>query len=143
MPTVLRPHLLPSTTVKFAVNDSIASQIYDIQMSNGGSQVHLVGPPVPAGAWIVAAPPIKNSSGQTIAAHEYPDCFPVPTIAKAGPPSTGEIVTCLGQYNLHESVTYQPASHYWPLQWYESGIFLALAVLLSGSCFWLVNRRQV
>jgi hypothetical protein len=24
-------------------------------------------------------------------------------------------------------VTYQPASRYWPFQWYETGLFLALA----------------
>ena len=48
----------------------------------------------------------------------------------------------LAAYDLHESVTYQPASHYWPLQWYETGIFLAFAGALSGTCFWWISRRQ-
>ena len=41
----------------------------------------------------------------------------------------------------HVVVTYQPASRYWPLQWYETGIFVAAAVALVGLCFWLVRRR--
>jgi ABC-2 family transporter len=41
----------------------------------------------------------------------------------------------------HEVVTYQPASRYWPLQWYELAIYLAAAVLLAGLCIWRVRRR--
>jgi hypothetical protein len=40
----------------------------------------------------------------------------------------------------HEVVTYQPASRYWPLQWFELGIFLAAALLLAGACAWRVRR---
>jgi hypothetical protein len=37
-------------------------------------------------------------------------------------------------------VTYQPASRYWPLQWYELLVFLAGALLLVGACAWRVRR---
>ena len=40
----------------------------------------------------------------------------------------------------HEVVTYQPASRYWPLQWYELGVFLAAALLLAAACAWRVRR---
>jgi len=40
----------------------------------------------------------------------------------------------------HEVVTYQPASRYWPLQWYELGLFLVAALLLAGACAWRVRR---
>lgn len=40
----------------------------------------------------------------------------------------------------HEVVTYQPANRYWPLQWYEMGVFLAAAMLLAGACAWRVRR---
>ena len=53
-----------------------------------------------------------------------------------------QIGACLAKYNLHETVTYQPASHYWPLQWIETGIFLVLAGALAGTCFWWIRRRQ-
>jgi hypothetical protein len=39
----------------------------------------------------------------------------------------------------HELVTYQPASRYWPLQWYELGAFLAAASLLAAACAWRVR----
>jgi len=42
---------------------------------------------------------------------------------------------------FHEVVTYQPASRYWPLQWYELAIYLAAAVALAGFCVWLIRRR--
>ena len=37
--------------------------------------------------------------------------------------------------------SYQPVSHYWPLQLVETGIFLALALALAGFCFWRLDRR--
>jgi hypothetical protein len=40
----------------------------------------------------------------------------------------------------HEVVTYQPASRYWPLQWYELGVFLTAALLLAASCAWRVRK---
>jgi hypothetical protein len=40
----------------------------------------------------------------------------------------------------HEVVTYQPASRYWPLQWFELGAFLAAALLIAGVCAWRIRR---
>jgi len=40
----------------------------------------------------------------------------------------------------HEALAYQPASHYWPLQWYELAIFLGAAVILAAACLWRVRR---
>ena len=37
---------------------------------------------------------------------------------------------------------YQPTSRYWPIQWIETAIFLALALALTGFCFWLLARRR-
>lgn len=58
--------------------------------------------------------------------------------------STGQFnaAKCMANFSakLHQLVVYQPASHYWPLQWSESGLFLGLAVILGVTCFWLVRR---
>lgn len=40
----------------------------------------------------------------------------------------------------HEVITYQPSGRYWPLQWYELGVFLAAALLLAAFCAWRVRR---
>jgi ABC-2 family transporter protein len=47
----------------------------------------------------------------------------------------------IGSLGLRSSVTYQPASHFWLLQWTETGVFLAAAVLLTAFCFWWTRRR--
>jgi ABC-type transport system involved in multi-copper enzyme maturation permease subunit len=50
-------------------------------------------------------------------------------------------VNWLGTLGLRQDITYQPTSHFWPLQWTETGIFIAAAVLLAGFCFWWTRRR--
>ena len=47
----------------------------------------------------------------------------------------------VGTLGLRQDMTYQPASHFWPLQFAETGIFVAVAVLLAGFCFWWTRRR--
>lgn len=54
-----------------------------------------------------------------------------------------EFQACLTQLsaNFHLAVAYQPASRFWPLQGYETAIFLGLAMILIGVCFWWVRRH--
>jgi hypothetical protein len=40
----------------------------------------------------------------------------------------------------HEALAYQPASHYWPLQWCELAIFLGTALVLAAACLWRIHR---
>ena len=42
----------------------------------------------------------------------------------------------------HELVTYQPASHYWPLQWIETALYFALAAGFCALCTWQIRRRN-
>lgn len=51
-----------------------------------------------------------------------------------------DCVTKVGA-TFHELVTYQPASRYWPFQWYEMAIFLSAALVLSGFSIWWVRRH--
>jgi hypothetical protein len=38
-------------------------------------------------------------------------------------------------------VTYQPANRFWAFQGIETAIFVVLALLLAGFCFWWVRHR--
>jgi ABC-type transport system involved in multi-copper enzyme maturation permease subunit len=141
LPTAIRPNLLPSTTATFAVNQTTMSQSHGIY-GNGGN-LHIDGLGIPRGAWIISEAPVEDAAGQVANMSDYPQCFPGPGLFKArGQDPFPQMGACLASFNLHETVIYQPASHYWPLQWTESGIFLVLTMVLSGFCFWWIRRRQ-
>ena len=77
-----------------------------------------------------------------------PNTFPAAAVARATdrtatqPPAAFNAAAqeCLNKLGIRNIVTYQPRNHYWPLQTYETLIFLALAVALATFCFWRVNR---
>ncbi|MEV8517839.1 ABC transporter permease subunit [Dactylosporangium sp. NPDC051484] len=148
----VRPHLLPSTTTTLPISQTSTG------FSGSQTEFHF-DLPTPPGAWLTSQPPVKNSSGQVVRIDSYPECFPDSQgdasdlspqgFAQAhihGPRTeldqASQIGACLAKYDLHETVTYHPASHYWPLQWVETGIFLVLAGSLAGTCFWWIRRRQ-
>jgi ABC-type transport system involved in multi-copper enzyme maturation permease subunit len=60
-----------------------------------------------------------------------------------GPGPAGPLLAqrCLDQLGVRDLLTYQPAGRYWAFQWSELAIFVALALLLVGICFWWVRRR--
>jgi hypothetical protein len=67
----------------------------------------------------------------------------VPSGATRAPAPTESFNDCIAHLStqFHLAVTYQPASRYWDFQWYEMAIFLGLALVLVGFCFWWVRRR--
>jgi hypothetical protein len=77
-----------------------------------------------------------------------PNTFPAQAVAgatdrtAAQPPAAFNTAAqeCINKLGIRDIVTYQPLSHYWPLQAYETLIFLGLAVALAALCFWRVNR---
>jgi hypothetical protein len=42
---------------------------------------------------------------------------------------------------FRQTIAYQPASRYWPFQWAELGVFLALAVALAAFSAWWIRHR--
>jgi hypothetical protein len=95
------------------------------------------------GAWIISSGAV-NAAGQP--ASTLPAaCTPTAQSLSRAPGSAtafhGDGQRCLASHLIREAVSYQPASHYWPLQLTEAGIFLALAVGLAGWCSWRLGRR--
>ena len=139
MPTVVRPNLLPSTTVTYPINATTTAEANGIFGQNG--LFYIEGLTTPQGSWVLNNSPVENSSDSDVNMQNYNTCFLGPLTTKQSV-SPAQIGACLSKYDLHEAMTYQPASHYWPLQWIETGIFTVLAGVLSGSCFWWIRRRQ-
>lgn len=48
---------------------------------------------------------------------------------------------CMEEHGLVHVTTYHPASHYWPLQLVETGLYLAAGAALIGFAAWYVLRR--
>jgi hypothetical protein len=65
-----------------------------------------------------------------------------PPPAACGANSTYSACTAaIARLHLRQVLVYQPASRFWALQWYETAIYLALALALAGFCVWWVRRR--
>jgi hypothetical protein len=82
------------------------------------------------GAWILSQQTV-NASGQpaTLPA-SLTDC-----------PSMSDCATALTKAGYQQQVTYQPAGNFWTLQWAETGLYLGLALTLTGFCTWWIRRR--
>ena len=134
--TQFRADLLPSTTTTRAVDAALLGQAGGIGTGADAAGPVFVDTPGPPGAWIQSETDLENSAGQTISATEVNGCLNDPE------PDMAAIGDCLAPYNLHIDLTYQPADNYWPLQWAETGIYLTLAGLLGGACFWRIRRQH-
>ena len=97
-------------------------------------RVDLVQDPGLPGAWILQNQTV-TASGQVFHGPASPqDCG-----EQASAQSCLEWVHTL---NLRQAILYQPAGRFWALQWAETGVFLALAVLLVAFSFWWLRRRS-
>ena len=98
--------------------------------SNGGlwvqTQVNI------PGAWILSSQ-IITPSGHPASSE--------PATAACTNPTVQRCDSYIENLHLRQTVTYQPANRYWALQWCETAIYLALAVILTGLCLWRIRRR--
>jgi hypothetical protein len=128
-PLWIRPHVIPPNRTITTIEAAQANVI-----PTGGPTITVAATRVPGqpGAWITSSGPV-NTAGQ-----------PVATPAACGLPGgsgSPEWDNCLARHGIRMAVSYQPVSHYWPLQLTETGLFLALALALAGLCFWRLDRR--
>ena len=125
MPSFVRPHLIPPAHTTAAVSPG------DAHWVPHGNGLLITGKAVIPGAWVL------STSG-----HIYtgPATYTLRTCHN-GPTSTPACGKAFASLHAQQLVTYQPASRYWPLQGYETAIALALALALTGICFWKIRRR--
>jgi ABC-2 family transporter protein len=142
----LRPHLVPAKHVSTAIGAALG-----ISQSPSGLSVFPGGASIP-GAWVLSTRIVDNAGHGPTKAFLKSACGSLggPPQASSGdhsavPPAAvqHQFQTCTTKVaaRFHELVTYQPASHYWSLQWAETGIFIALALALTGFAFWWVQDR--
>jgi hypothetical protein len=130
MPLWIRPHLTPPSHTTAGIY--AADQVY-------GTLTADVVPGHP-GAWILSSQAL-NPAGQPVTTIPAA-CTSVAYPGQKGGASGTTPAQCMQSRGYREAITYLPTSRYWPLQWIETGIFLALALVLAGFCFWRLGRRR-
>jgi ABC-type transport system involved in multi-copper enzyme maturation permease subunit len=128
VPFWIRPHLI--TPVRAVSALKIAS-VSIIGTGSGGTLSVGAAPNVP-GAWLYSEH-VTTASGST-------DLGPAP--AQCGPNSGyNACQAAIARMHLRQVVIYQPASRYWAFQWYETALYVVVALALAGFCWWWVRRR--
>jgi hypothetical protein len=134
----VRPHLLP------------AKEVVDSTMLGKGVEflpkvVRVVAapPPIP-NAWMVSAA-IVDRAHHALSIPQLHDLLVriCPTVATSVLADGAPALRCRValSHQVQQLVTYQPPSHYWPLQALETAIFLAAALALIGATVWRIGRR--
>ena len=126
MPIWIRPHLQPPVTTTIA----ITSPRFNIEIT-GSDRMKALALNAPVGSWTISDEDL-GPTGQVLNLRAPDACLQA---------STDDACTAyvLAQH-LTEELTYQPEDRYWRFQAYESGIFLALSLALTGFSTWRVKR---
>jgi hypothetical protein len=149
----IRPHLLAPTHALFKLT---AGAGLGIVGSTSGVIPATGQPPLP-NAWPISTALVDRAhhvlttaqlhdllvrTCPTIAAGSLQPTGPEPTKHVTGA-ALQTLLSCGRSlsHHLQVLVTYQPSSHYWPLQALETAIFLAAAFLLIGATIWRIGRR--
>jgi hypothetical protein len=164
----LLPHLLAPTRRSYAL--ALGSSVAGYGGQNGGAASLFPGTPNIPNAWVLTTD-ITNKAGQSLTPDVVKATCPrlgtdlgggllggkggpIPVhvhggtgqVNAVGPAPTGAqqvLQNCVSKIGAtyHEVVAYQPPGHYWPLQWIELGLYLAVALALAGLSFWWIRRR--
>jgi len=142
-PLLIRPNLLPTSRTVATIAAAEANVTARL-----GPRMTVTAAAVPGqpGAWIMSSG-IVSAAGQPVSTvpAACQSAIPIPNVqgrTALSQSQSSALANCLASHGMRVAESYQPASHYWPLQWSETGIFLALALALAWYCFWRLNRRR-
>jgi len=144
-PLWIRPHLFPTSRTVTSI--AAASANVSIKANPRLAFTASVVPGQP-GAWIMSSEGV-NAAGQPV--RTIPVSCDQAVLGALGshkgpaagvPGASAALNNCVASHGIRVAESYQPASHYWPLQFAETGSFLILALALAWYCFWRLNRRR-
>jgi ABC-type transport system involved in multi-copper enzyme maturation permease subunit len=133
VPVLVRPYMMP------AVQETVSITSSNVRSISGDPEVGARSLAVeePVGAWVLTNETV-DSAGNAVS--PLPDivqnCLPRP--GQGPPPERGNVVDCMAKLSpagYRQHLAYQPGDHFWPLQWIETAMFLALSALLAWFCF--------
>lgn len=139
MPTLVREHLAEPVTQTFTItSDNMRGLMISGDDPEHPSEVKELHVGDKSGAWMLSNATI-DSAGKVAST------LPLWVMDCGGGPNPNPKVQepCferLATEGYQQQLIYHPASHFWTLQWRESGLLVVLAALLTGFCFWRIRR---
>ncbi|MFD7446387.1 transporter [Streptomyces sp. NPDC059909] len=135
VPMWIRPHLAAADRTTVPIEPGGAP----ISIQDGAEQIvaHLEEVP---GSWVTFQQTLNAAGQPAPVPSSFADCLHT----ESGPPALQQVDRCvadLGALGYKQQVTYQPAGNFWALQWAETGLYLGLALALTGFCAWWIRRR--
>jgi hypothetical protein len=147
VPLWVRPHLVPPTTTDLVMSESTTDGI----TTDGTGTWTLTARAVDSRDWVLSNQTIDADGDVAAPPAAFTDCLPPPP-GRVEPGSTmeahpapGTIDSCfdeLADAGYKQRLVYQPHQHFWPLQWAETGLYVAASGVLAGLSFWWIRRRR-
>jgi hypothetical protein len=143
----IRPHLIPPAHT--SVSLSSATNL-GFELGSPRGVTFVAGPPTIPNAWVYSDRIVDKAGHAPTSQFLLRACPKIAapprqtlTGARTLPGNPAAFQACIAKLStkLHELVTYQPANRYWTFQWYETAIFLAAGLILTGASFWWIRRR--
>ena len=144
----MRPHLVPTETQTVEISMETMAGLG----SQGDSDViEFEAQATDPSDWVISNDTINADGKVTGLPSWFADCMPRPPrqppqasrMSRCRLPrdSLGECFDTLAVEGYQQRVVVQPVSHFWPLQWAETGLYAVASLLLAGLSFWWTRRK--
>jgi ABC-type transport system involved in multi-copper enzyme maturation permease subunit len=128
-PLWIRPHLIPPVHTTIALT---TSSVDGLTMNRDEDLITIYGTAKLPDMWALESKAV-DAAGQEFTG-------PIPDGCRdSGPPACLKVLEAM---DINQVVTYQPGSRFWPLQWLETGAYLALALFLAGLSIQVTRSRR-
>jgi len=130
----IRPHLLAPVHTLVRLTGADITGLSIPPPNSRGPLLAQVSSPHP-GAWVLSpgSQLVVNSAGKVV--------YGLSKTLPRDQATPGALRATLARLHLYVALVYQPASRFWTFQVIETAIFLGVALVLTGFCFWWVRRR--
>jgi hypothetical protein len=132
MPLWVRAHLAPARHETIPLDPQT---IQGMSISGDTGAMTVTGAEEIEGAWTFGNRTITSDGSAFVGQADPTVCGPKASMDKCR--------EWLGSLGLRQELDYHPGSHFWSLQWAETGLFIGLAALLAALCFWWIRHRIV
>jgi hypothetical protein len=119
----VRVHYIPAVTTVYSVTRNLPSK--------GANWPLAQGVVLPGGHFITS---LSVGPGYIVGSGPVPASCPTAQINSA--------LACMARLGYRSFATYQPGYRFWPFQFIETGMFVALAAVLIAVTFFVVRRRD-